>query len=445
MTRSPPRPGRRWIVILALVCLIVFPTSALSGTPVHGAKAASMGTAFVAVADDPSAITHNPAGITLLDGTNLYNGLTVFLLSSSFKNPEAQSESTQPQVFLPPTFYLTSDLGTDNLAFGLGVYSLYGIGGRKWSQTGLTRYVSTDTLIGTLHINPTVAWRVLPQVSVGLGLDVLYAVNRMVNMVDQSFFGAPDGKLRFTGDGFGVGYNLGILLFPGKKFSFAFAYRSEIRVKQRGGLDLESIAPPLQPLFGGDSFSTGASIVTRFPHIFSWGMAFRPNPRWTFALDVEWVRWSSFNRLTLDLDQEVLAAGLSDLTSTLNWGDTVLVKVGADYRWRDHVSFRGGYTYQTTPVPDHTLGPASPEAVFHYLSLGVGYTWRRWVFDGFYGLSLFHPRTVDNPVLSGTYKNIAHYFGLSIGYRFNAPQKNQESGTAHFRPVIHHRQSSSLP
>jgi long-chain fatty acid transport protein len=278
MTRSPPRLRDSRALVLSLVFLVIFPTSALSGAPVHGAKAASMGTAFVAVADDPSAITHNPAGITQLDGTNIYNGQTVFILSSEYKNPEGQTERTQPQVFLPPTFYLTSDFGTDKLAFGLGVYSLYGIGGRKWSQTGLTRYMSTDSLIGTLHINPTCAWRVLPQVSVGLGLDVLYAVNRMVNMVDQSFFGAPDGKLRFKGDGFGVGYNLGILLFPGKKFSFAFAYRSEIRVKQRGGLELESIAPPLQLLFGGDSFSTGASIVTRFPTSSVGVWLFAPTP-----------------------------------------------------------------------------------------------------------------------------------------------------------------------
>jgi long-subunit fatty acid transport protein len=112
----------------------------------------------------------------------------------------------------------------------------------------------------------------------------------------------------------------------------------------------------------------------------------------------------------------------------LNWKDSMLVKIGVDYRWRDNLSLRAGYSYLGTPVPDHTLSPASPEAVSHYLSLGAGYTWRRWVFDGFYGLSLFHPRTVDNPVLSGTYKNIAHYFGLSVGYRFKAFRKNHETG-----------------
>jgi long-chain fatty acid transport protein len=412
---------------LSLVLWVLSPSRALAGAPVHGSKAAAMGTAFLAVADDPSAITHNPAGITLLSGTNIYNGQTLFILASEYKNPGGQTERTKFQVFLPPHFYLTSDFGLKKLAFGLGVYSLYGIGGRKWNDTGLTRYLSTDSLIGTLHINPTVAWRAAPQVSLGVGLDVLYGFNRMTSMVDQARFGFADGELRFKGQGFGVGYNVGILLFPGKKFSFAFTYRSEIRVKQQGHLDLDDIALPLQPLFGGGSFGTKASMTIRFPHIFGWGLAFRPNPKWTIALDVEWLRWSSFHRLTLALDQKVPAAGLSEISMNLNWKDSMLAKIGVDYRWRDNLSLRGGYSYLGTPVPDHTLGPANPDAVSHYLSLGMGYTRGRWVLDGFYGINLYPARNVENTVLSGTYKNVAHYFGVTLGYKFRSFRRNQEA------------------
>lgn len=268
----------------------------------------------------------------------------------------------------------------------------------------------------------------LPQVSVGIGLDVLYAFSRMVNMVDQSFLGAPDGKLRFKGDGFGVGYNLGILFFPGKNSVLPSPIAVKLGSNREAALSLKASRPPLRPLFGGDSFCTGANLVTRFPQIFSWGMAFRPNPKWTITLDAEWLRWSSFNRLTLALDQKVPAAGLSDISMNLDWMDTVLVKIGVDYRWRDNLPLRAGYSYLSTAVPDHTLGPANPEAVSHYLILGVGYTWRRWVFVGFYGITLYPSRTVDNPVLSGTYQNIGHYFGLSVAYRFKAPRNDRETG-----------------
>ncbi len=418
MRRSPPCFVNKWVCIMAVALLAIFPTSALSGGPVHGAKAAAMGTAFLAVVDDPSAILHNPAGLINLQGTQLYGGQSVVIPSSEYDSPDGRTEKTRFQAFFPPHAFITSDFNSEKVAFGLGIFSPFGIGGRKWSDTGLTRYVSTESLIGTVSINPTFAWRALPRLAVGIGLDVLYAFNQMANMVDQSFFGVDDAKLSFKGDGFGVGYNLGILLFPGEKFSFAFAYRSDIRVKQRGHLALEGIAPPLQPLFGGNPFRTEASMVTRFPHIFSWGMAFRPTSKWTIALDVEWVRWSSFKQLTLVLDEKVPAAGLSDLSVNLDWRDTVLLKIGVDYRWRDNFSLRAGYNFLSTSVPEATLSPANPEAEQHYLSIGVGYTWRRWVFDGFYGIGLYPDRDVDNTVLRGTYKNLAHYCGLSVGYKF---------------------------
>jgi hypothetical protein len=60
----PGMPGR-WLVLIALFPLfssILFPVAAFAGGPVHGAKAAGMGTAFIGLADDPSAILFNPAG-----------------------------------------------------------------------------------------------------------------------------------------------------------------------------------------------------------------------------------------------------------------------------------------------------------------------------------------------------------------------------------------------
>jgi long-chain fatty acid transport protein len=176
---------REWLTGVLLSLMVVIPTASQAGGPIHGAKAAAMGTAFVAVADDPSAILHNPAGLANLQGTNLYGGGTAVILSSEYKSPERGRERTSFQVFLPPHSYISSDLGTKSLVLGLGLYSPFGIGGRKWSETGLTRFASTEGTIGTISANPTVAWRVLPQVTVAAGVDILYAFNRMVKMVNQ--------------------------------------------------------------------------------------------------------------------------------------------------------------------------------------------------------------------------------------------------------------------
>jgi long-chain fatty acid transport protein len=409
----------RVLLIRVLFSLIFFiPTVSLAGGPIHGAKAAGMATAFLAVVDDPSAILYNPAGLVNLKGTQVYGGMTAVILSSEYVSPDGSKEKTSFQIFLPPHSYITSDFGLEKFVFGLGIFSPFGIGGRKWSQTGLTRYVSTDTLIGTVTINPSVTWRIRPQLSLGVGVDVLYALNRMTRMVNQSLFNTGDAELRFKGGGFGMGYNFGVLLFPGGKLSFAFAFRSDIRLKQWGDLVLENIAAPLQPIFGGNPFRTKAGMWVRFPQILSWGVAYRPATPWTIALDVEWVRWSSLDKSTLDLRKEVPSLGFTDIPISFKWHDSWQVKIGADYKLNDRFSLRGGYAFIESQVPASTLGPASPDANSHNFSLGLGVNLNCWVIDTFYILGFYPSRTVHNDILSGTYKNFVQYGGLSVGYKF---------------------------
>ena len=409
---------RAWSYITGLLALLILPGASLAANPIEGAKAAAMGGAFVAVADDPSAIAHNPAGLTKLKGTHLYNGISLVNLSSEYESPEGRSQTTAFQLFFPPHAFLTSDLGFKDLAFGLGIYSPFGIGGRKWSDTGFTRYASTEGLIATVNLNPTIAWRVLPQLSLGAGLDILYSSNQMARMVDQSLFAFRDAKLSFKGSGIGVGGNFGMLLFPEGKLSFALAYRSRIRLKQRGSLACEAIAPPLQPLFGGGVFRTKASTVMEFPHIFSWGAAYRPTPRVTLSLEVNWFLWSVLNRASLNLKTEVPAAHFTNMPLAFDWRNSLLIMAGVDYKVSDRFSLRGGYVYQQATVPGHTLNPGDPDADQHYISLGFGYRAGKWVVDAFYAIGFYVDRKADNAILSGAYHSLTNLGGVSVGYRF---------------------------
>ena len=165
------------VTAAVLSLLLLFPGNSLAAGPIHGSKAAAMGTAFVGIVDDPSAILYNPAGLTNSKGTNVYAGATAIIPSSEYKSPSGQSENTEFQVFFPPHLYLSSDLKTQNMVLGLGIYSPFGIGGRKWSETGLTKFASTENSIGTLAANPVFAWRPLPWLSIGAGFYYMRSKN----------------------------------------------------------------------------------------------------------------------------------------------------------------------------------------------------------------------------------------------------------------------------
>jgi len=406
------------LIFIAHIALLLLPITSYSGGPVHGAKAAAMGNAFVGVADDPSAMAYNPAGITQLEGTNIYGGVTAVIPSTTYTSPTGEEEKTDFQVFYPPNLYATSDFGMKDISIGLGIFSPFGIGGRKWSKDGLTRYVSTESMIATLWINPTVAYQVTQTLSIGAGIEYMYARNEAKRMINQSALGAGDGELDLNATGNGWGYDLGILFKPSEKISLGFAYRSRVKVSYSGTAHFTNIAPAAQPLFGGASFDTPIHTDSTFPDILSFGAAYRPSGRVTFAFDLEEVRWSSFKNIDIELENQVPAAGFTNSSTPLDWRNVLTIKFGAEYLLSDRFALRGGYAYVPTPVPGQTLSPSNPDSNQNNVSIGFGYRREKMVIDFFYMAGFYERRTVTNTILSGSYDNFVHYTGVSLGYRF---------------------------
>src|SRR4051794_23268608 len=109
------------IVGLGLASLSARP--ALGGgleVPMQGARAAGQADAFVAQADDPSAIHYNPAGLTQLRGTNVSVGAMGLFPAWTFDADSGPDQS----MYLPsvlPHVYAASDFGLDRWRFGFGL------------------------------------------------------------------------------------------------------------------------------------------------------------------------------------------------------------------------------------------------------------------------------------------------------------------------------------
>lgn len=402
---------------LLIFCWLVAAETAFAGGPVHGARAAGMGTAFVGLADDPSAILFNPGGLTQSQGTNVYAGVAAVIPSTSYTDTSGNSTRTEPQVFYPPHLYATSDFGLRDFVFGLGLYSPFGIGGRRWDPAGPTRYASVESAISTFSVNPTVAWRALPALSLAFGVDYMRSDIKMKRMIDQSMVGTGDATNRMDADGGGWGYNLGVLI-RGEQVRFGLAYRSAININYRGDMSIDGIAPALQPLFGASYYKSAITTKNRFPNIYSLGVSYLFSTRLVVDADAELVRWSSFKNMEVNIAREVPAAGVIGTSTPLDWKDSWQFKIGAEYHMSDTVALRTGYAFLNTPVPDHTFEPGNPDADQHHVSLGLGYRVASWQIDGFYDFGIYQDRTVQNAVVDGKFSNTIHYLGASIGRTF---------------------------
>lgn len=406
------------VFISAVILIACLSGTSFANSPVHGSKSAAMGTSFVALSDDPSAMSSNPAGLTQLQGTIFYGGTTLIIPSTTFRNPSGNEEDSEFQVFFPPHFYIVSDMGLRDFRFGLGIYSPFGIGGRKWDKQGLTRYLSVQSQVATLAANPTITYQVSPSLSVGLGLDYMFSRNEAKKMINQSALAAGDSTAILKADGGGWGFNAGLLVSPDERLRFGLAYRSRIKVEHTGEMELKRLAPAVQPLFGGSDFTTKVRIPRTFPDIITLGAAWSPSKKITLSLECEQVKWSSFRETRIDLGREIPQAGLTDSVIPMRWKDIWLLKAGAEYKLDNRISLRGGYTYFESPVPEATLEPGMPDSRQHYICLGFGYIKDRIVIDFFYMKGFYENRKVNNSILSGRYSNDAHYSGISIGYRF---------------------------
>ncbi len=376
-----------------------------------------MGDACTAIADNPAAMACNPAGLIKSKGTNIYFGTTAIFPSMTYKSPSGVSEDTEDQVFFPPHLYLSSDFGKEDLVFGVGILSPFGLG-TKWDRRSLVRYQATESELQTILINPTVAWQLLPTLSVGAGIDYMASRALLENMVDQSLLGASDGESRLKGSGDGWGYNVGILFTPNEKISLGLAYRSGIKVDYDGYASFVNIAPPLQPVFGGSSYRTDADTSVDFPDVLSIGVAYRPTKKIVLALDLERTGWSSYDSLDVDLEGEVPLAGFVDSSETKDWKDVWAIKVGIEYAATEKISLRGGYVYDNTPAPEHTLDPRLPDSDQQNISFGVGYKGENFDIDAVVIAVLYEDREVTNTILSGEYETSSYLLGWSVGYKF---------------------------
>ena len=114
-------------ISITLLASQVF-ASGLSKPVWVGPKAIGMGGAFVGVADDTTAMFHNPAGITQLKHDhNIQIGADSLITNLNYTPPAGTTEKAQREFLPVPSFgYVNNQL--DTLSFGMGLFFPHGNG-----------------------------------------------------------------------------------------------------------------------------------------------------------------------------------------------------------------------------------------------------------------------------------------------------------------------------
>jgi long-chain fatty acid transport protein len=423
------------LTVVIISCVLLFSGSAAgSGFAIIEQSAASAGYAYAgaaATAQDASTIFFNPAGMALQSGNQLQLGGHYIIPTADFTNQGSRTVLTTPltgdngggggeSALVPNLFYMHSF--SERLKAGIGITAPYGLA-TEYDDGWVGRYHALKSELATLNINPSVAYKINDQWSVGAGISFERAEAELTNAIDwgtaidaqRIALGAPplgisqalDGKAKVEGDDWGVGANLGLIFEPMAGTRLGVHYRSQIKHKLEGDATFETPAAAAAVAQSRGLVNTTATAEVTLPETVSFSGYHAFNDRWAIVADVTWTKWSRLDELRVKF-----ATGAADSVTTEEWDDTWRYSIGGIFKPMEALELRAGVAFDESPIPnDERRTPRIPDADRTWLTFGGGYQFSPMVrVDLAYG-HLF----VDNPKINKTATGEDQLRGALVG------------------------------
>jgi long-chain fatty acid transport protein len=390
----------------ACLCLLLTAPCATFGLGIRIADqdplATARGNAFVATADNPSAIYYNPAGIARLERIHASVGTYGVTYKSEYSGVSGTFETkNKPQAV--PQIYATATLEDLPISYGLGLYSPYGLA-LEWPDQPGFRNAALQGRINYLSIHPVIAWRITPTLSIGAGPTINYAETKIRQGVV-----IPGDELRFDGDAWDIGFTAGILWQPHDQHSFGAMYRSESEMDFEGEGRVTGSLPFLNGTSPGNAHFP-------FPQHAVVGWSFRPTPQWNLEFNLDWTDW---NRLTTVVLNQPGNPALPAVPISFNWRSSFFYEWGVTRHFENGWRASGGYIFSENSVPDASFSPVVPDSDRHIFSIGVGQSKDRYRWDLGYQFAWGPPRTVSlGGATDGRYEFFSHALAFSLRRAF---------------------------
>jgi long-chain fatty acid transport protein len=408
--------------ILALAVFLMAAPAYPSGFQImtQGAKAMGMGLAFTAVADDPTAVFYNPAGMGWMSHYEGSAGGSILTRTSGdFQgaNPYPGSGTTEhlkKQNFLLPTVYGVAPL-TKELNFGIGVYAPYGLG-LHWENpnTWTGRFISQNAVIQSSDINASFSYRLIPELSIAAG--GVFRLSKVQLERDQAAINpftnsvADVAHIKLNSDllsNHGWGWNAALMFKPVDMLSLGVSYRSKVTI------NYDATAKFTQRLTGNPAFDAAvaaslpqgnhaATTTITFPSTVNIGAAVHLlDKALTLSAEADWTEWSRFKTLDV-VFPDLPTLGIHRNT---NWTNSWAYRGGIQYMVTKEFAVRGGYYYDKTGQPLMDAGPILSDSNRNVYTAGFGYNTERWGVD----VGALYIKFKDRDTRSG---NADNFFGV---------------------------------
>jgi len=465
--RAKPSPITALTLTLALTCLTLFGPPRLEAGDLRfyepGARAAALGGAFTALADDASALFYNPAGLAFLGEFRLKTNIAFGKRQLTADWPAAgRRYRSEPGEFMGAVSASWQPVKRVTLATGL--FFPYNFE-TFWSPGWVGEPVCQRNELASLYFRSALAVEVVKGLALSAGVDVVSSNLRWRHVIPFDIEAFPltlDHEVESVHrlHGSGLSFVAGVMWKVIPALQVGARYQRGLTMDYAGTNDFirnplapdERVPDPnlgtrtvgsLSDLFYAKQNVTGE---LKFPDELVFGVAVTPMARVSLYLDVQWDGWSEFGEWIFvsaneggDLNPAFTSVyrefyGIAPDYGTqgvdLGLRDTTTVKAGLEYRPLRHLAVRAGYSRRPSSVPGTGQTPVYPDLDRNIYSLGFGYEgplFSVWgdgqrvsdlSFDLFVRYAAAVPSTSALPGYEMTYGSKRVVFGVGAGLAF---------------------------
>ena len=367
-----------------VLALLLISSTAYAGGTVRpngiSARGVSLGGAWVAWADDATAIYFNPGALDAME-PQVTLGAEYVLGPRKYTPIAADGTRGEPQettIASPvPTLGLVGRFNYNDqpsrFTLGLGVWNTFG-GRVAYPKTGMPALDATQDLC--IEVNGAAALHISDRFAIGgafrLGIGFFHVESTM-NPFDADL----------SSSGVGVGMTWGALIRPTDRLRIGLNWRSPMRITTKGSGTVTNLGVTDRHDIRHDQ---------NWPQTVQLGFAYSATSKLRLAAQVDWSQWSQIDTIEVIFP----AGGLPDQIYPEYWNDNWTVRLGGEYAVSRKVQLRAGTYYDTPAVPDRTLERQYSDSHKVGVSLGASLHAAGWRFDAAGDAIIPRLRTVEN-------------------------------------------------
>lgn len=321
----------------------------------HGHRQIGMGLIGTSLHMDASTMFFNPGGLAMMpQQVSILGGVSGIFANTAFRmeQPSVYQAQTDNPPGTPFYFYAAA-MVTDRLAAGVAVNTPYG-NSLSWEEGWAGRFLIQDISLRAITIQPTLSYRISDMLSVGAGF--IYTLGS-VGMTQALPVTGPDGegRVNIEGSTFNYGFNAGIQFSHPGGLKAGLSYRSQIDMELENADALFSVPSSLTGNFPAEN---SVAVTLPLPANLDFGLSYQFTRDFMAGISLNYVFWDAYKELYFDFETNTPA--LDDSRNPRNYSNTLIARIGGEYRVNQDLFLRAGAYFDPSPVHEDYFSPETP-------------------------------------------------------------------------------------